>query len=465
MTESPKRATATSSIARALARVQKSAVTAPPNPDAPVSVQTSAGILLPTAAARRFIDALVDAGTPERVNERYANLKEPLRDVLNWSNPKFSKATKAVARAVGSVLVGTDENGVSTFAQGVELVSFLSMIAPLLEPDRIARIAEHASKTTSAFGPTLYPIGPFGQLRLMLDSYSEVRREELLISLWDSVHDGRWWNHTVGDRKVRRDGTRAIKRRRKVDEEERQAIAGQLRAIMGQEGVCTLDLLTRAIQARTLSFSQDAAELMMRIPEPDKKTKREFLEALAGSDDEDHRVLASYIPFLKPGDRPESPVSTMIALLLTVRGGPAEIDLSAMPKDPDDWSALYPHASLVPFPYDKVFSDIHGQRMPGLPGADIFIIPNADELKKNGEFMGNCTFSYRDRCEQGSHVIGRCTYAGIEYNFSIRRQTQTHWAVGEVNSRFNHGNVPPEVRESVDRLINGVNAILVQATM
>jgi hypothetical protein len=454
MVEPSKRSAATASIARALARIQTMATDAAPNPDAPVSLQTSAGTLLPTASARRFIDALVDAGSPERVSERFANLKEPLRDALNWSNPKFSKATKAVARTVGAVLTGTDDNGVSTFNQGVEMVGYLSMISPLLEPDRLVRVAERAAVTKTSFGPTLFPLGPYGQLRLMLTNYSEPRREELLISLWDALHDGRWWDHTM---EADTAGENPKHRRRNIGNEEREAIAAQVRTIMDRRGACSLELVTSAILARTLSYSAEAAAMMRRIPEPSAKTRKEFLAALATAD-MDHQVLATHIPFLKPGERPESPASSMIAMLLTSRGGPVVFNPAEMPRDPEEWKDLYPDASLAYFPYHPIFRQINGRPMPGLTGAEILIIRNANQLRRNADHMGNCTFGYLTRCETGNHVIGRTTYDGTDYNFALTSRNGQEWGLGEINSRYNHGNVPPAVRDSVGRLINGVNA-------
>jgi hypothetical protein len=435
------------------------ATDAPANPDAPTSTQTSAGVLLPTAGARRFIDMLSDAGCTEKALELFPNIKEPLRDVLNWSNPKFSKATKAVARSVGELFHGHDEHGRSTYPQAVELVGFLSMIAPLLEPDRIVRIAEHAAKTAAAFGPTLYPIGPSGQLKLMLSGYSEPRREELLISLWDAIHSGRWWDHTVSDGAAK---LPVHHRRRKVDHEEQEAINRQISTLITNEGTCTLDLVTRAINARTLSFSNDAAELMARIPNPSESVLVEFQRSLAQTEDEDHKVLVSHIPFLKPNDRPESPAATMIALLLTARGGPAEFDFTTMPKDPGEWAELYPRASLIPFPYPSVFKEINGQRMPGLAGCDIMIIKNADQLKENGDYMGNCTFSYLQRCQTGDLVIGRSTYEAVDYNYELRKDANGTWIAGQLNSRFNGGQVPPAFATAIGRLLNGVNAIIAE---
>lgn len=419
---------------------------------APIAA-AQAGSLLPTAAARAAIDALVDAGTVDRVREDHANFKRLLQGALDWHGPKFTHSTKAVARAVGAVAQGSVA-GVSSYPQAVELVSFLAVASPLLEPDRLARIAEHASSTPFAYGPTLYQLGPAGQLRQLLSCYTESRREQLLKSLWDAIHDGRWFDHTIG-----RQGHQT-RHRSRVSAEERAAINRQLESLMRERGIPELDLLTKAMVARTLSYSADMVALVKRIPEPTTGGRRTFLDVLHRSDDEDHRLLAARIPWLLPGERPESPAATMIALLLTVRGGPADFDPDQMPKDPDSWEDLYPAASQAPFPYPELFKKIQGTRMPGLPGNDIRFMLNADRLKQNGDHMGNCTFSYRQQCEQGTCVIGHCTYEGVEFNYELGYTADRGWVRRQVNSRFNGGNVPNAVTDAVDRLAHGINAAL-----
>jgi hypothetical protein len=442
---------ASSIIQRALAKVQEN------NPDqsnqndvlhSPVAPNT-----LPSAIARRVIDAFAQATTPEEAAEACGSLKVALRDVLNWKNPKFSKSTKAVARSVGELFTAKNAKGDSLYCQAVEMVSFMSVIAPLLEPDRLARIADHAVTTRSAYGPTLYAIGPSGQLAKLLACYNEDRREKLLISLWDSIHDGRWWEHTSP---LANNPNGRNKRQSQQKREEREAVAAQIRALINEHGECTIELLTKAVQTRTLSYSDPAAALMDRILPDTPRAHRFFVEALRASDDEDHRVLASHITALRANERPESPLSHMVALLLAVRGGPAEFDPTEMPPDPETWEELYPEASMDAFPLAPAVRALQGATLPGLAEVRITVLRNANLLKLNSEFMGNCTGSYHLRCQNAERVVFFSAYNGMEYNYAFSRVGH-NYGVGEVNSRFNRGNVPPEFRLAVENLCANLN--------
>jgi hypothetical protein len=446
----PTPSASSSAIQRALAKVQAST---PVQNQNDILHSPQAPNTLPTAIARRIIDGFAQATTPEEAAETCGSLKVALRDVLNWANPKFSKSTKAVARSVGELFAATNAKGEPLYCQAVEMVSFLSVIAPLLEPDRLARIADHALTTESAFGPTLYAIGPSGQLKKLLAGYNEDRREKLLISLWDSIHDGRWWNHTSP---LANNPNGRNKRQSQQKREEREAIAAQIRELINEHGECTIELLTKAVQTRTLSYSDPAAELMRRILPDTPRAHRLFVEALRASDDEDHRILASHISALRASERPESPLSHMVALLLAVRGGPAEFDPTEMPPDPETWEDLYPEASMDAFPLAPAVRAIQSATLPGLEEVRISVLRNANLLKLNSEYMGNCTGSYHLYCQRGERVVFFSSYNGGEYNYSFFRDGP-HYRVGEVNSRFNRGNVPPEFRLAVENLCANLN--------
>lgn len=447
----PTPSASSSAIQRALAKIQSSSNAVQNQNDVLHSPQ--APNTLPTAIARRIIDGFAQATTPEEAAETCGSLKVALRDVLNWNNPKFSKSTKAVARSVGELFSATNAKGEPLYCQAVEMVSFLSVISPLLEPDRLARIADHALTTESAFGPTLYAIGPSGQLKKLLACYNEDRREKLLISLWDSIHDGRWWNHTSP---LANNPNGRNKRQSQQRKEEREAIAAQIRELINEHGECTIELLTQAVQTRTLSYSDPAADLMRRILPDTPRSHRLFVESLRASDDEDHRVLASHISALRANERPESPLPHMVALLLAVRGGPAEFDPAEMPTDPETWEDLYPEASLDAFPLAAAVRALQGATLPGLEEVRISVLRNANLLKLNSDYMGNCTGSYNLYCLRGERVVFFSSYNGGEYNYAFYREGP-HYRVGEVNSRFNRGNVPPEFRLAVENLCANLN--------
>ena len=90
--------------------------------------------------------------------------------------------------------------------------------------------------------------------------------------------------------------------------------------------------------------------------------------------------------------------------------------------------------------------------MPGLTGSDTQVCWNADLLKRNANHMGNCTFSYLSRCQQGTTAILRVAYAGTDYNVAVNI-AQNGYTLGEINSRFNAGNVPTEVSDAANILV------------
>ena len=96
-----------------------------------------------------------------------------------------------------------------------------------------------------------------------------------------------------------------------------------------------------------------------------------------------------------------------------------------------------------------------------LRSAEANVTDSQAPLQRNANHMGNCTFSYRTRCENGQAFIGHLAYEDGEYNFAIlaRRMADgsTMWTAGEMNSRFNRGNVPQIVRTQLTRMIDSLN--------
>ena len=118
---------------------------------------------------------------------------------------------------------------------------------------------------------------------------------------------------------------------------------------------------------------------------------------------------------------------------------------------PAEFSNLYPAASRVPFAYASELLRLDGKRVPGLLGSDLTMISNPDLLKRNSAHMGNCTFSYLNRCITGAVVIVRFSYQGTDYNASFERTPSGVFAQREVKARFN-ATAPPEIHEACERL-------------
>jgi hypothetical protein len=414
---------------------------------------------LPTAALQQTLADLTDAQNAAELTARRPDMKALLVQALDWCEPTSTRATKPVVKAISAALLDNAPDGQSAYAQAVEMVSYLSLWAPLLEPDRLARVATHAASTPFAYSPIRYGLGPSGQLRLMLAHFSDERREALACSLWDEAHDGRWWQHTAGDRKVRKDGRRARATRRTATQaEERVAVGEQIDSLLGAHGVPSVALLTQAITTGALSFSHDTAELVRRTPAPTARERRELLEAVNRSGDEDHRTLVSLLPWLHPAERPESPVSLMIALLLTVLGGPAEFTKDKLPAKPATFAHLFPDASLELFGCHAAIHAMTGERMPGLAGADVRVVKNAQELQRNGAYMGNCTFSKLKSCIDGNYVLVRFTHLGTDYNAGfVKGGANGNYRVAEVKARFNRS-APAKVVDACGRLATAFTA-------
>jgi hypothetical protein len=417
---------------------------------------TRGGIaLLPTAAARVALDFVSGCGTAAGLEQQRPNLKKLLKDPMDWAGRV--KATKTVTKAVGAVMTGSDSSGASTYPQAVEMLSFLAIVAPVLEPDRLARIAALAADTPNAYQPCKYVVGPATQLRRVLKSYmrandknGDQRVEDLVASLWQAAHDGRWWNGTAGVHEERR-GRRRGPAVEEISDEERDAMRAQLQTLLQGGRKPTVKLVADAIDNKMLSFSRDAADMLSKLEIP-SDTDRNRLRKLLKHPDPDVAVMLSYIPGLLPDDRPPSPVPALLAALVLSLG--EDEDNWELPEKPVEWSELYPAASRVQFPIPAKLKDWHGRRLPGIAGADIELMLSPDALQRNATFMGNCTFSYNPRCLHGTAVIGRISWDGNHYNFAVNGQGE-QWALGEVNSRFNHGQVPEPLRQALGRFVAG----------
>lgn len=403
---------------------------APPAEDGQVA-------MLPSARAGRTIDMLADAGDLDGLKSRRPDMRAVLESVLNWH---VAKATKPTMKAAGRALTATREDGSSVYPQAVEVLSFVSACAPLLEPDRLARLIGAAASASSAYQPILYPARLADELLYVIGDYPEARRETLLASLWESAHDGRWWDHTAGLGRRRR--------RRNPD------AGGPVTET--PDG----DVIEKLL-AEELYFSPPTLEELKAAVPTVEQCRR--LAALAHADhrDPDTPVLIAHVDALQPNERPSNPIETMVATLAFLRREAEASDKLAefCPAKPKEWGELYPKASLVAFPYpDALMEALHWTKV----GTAQFpvrceVIRNANELFLNKEYMGNCTYGYKGACAQGTAMLLRMHAGGEVYNAALRRNG-TVWTVGEVNSRHNAGNVPDPVRQAVGRAASLANA-------
>jgi len=410
--------------------------------------------VLPTAALQQALADLTDARNSEELLSRRPDMKGLMRGALDWDKPASTRATKPVVKAVSAGLIGKRADGASTYCQSVEMVSYLSLWASLLEPDRLARVAEALVDVETAYAPIKYSLGPSGQLRVLMRGVNDERREKLAISLWHQAHDGRWWEHTVGDPHVGQDGRLRTGRRRRngISTEQAEVIAKQVKKMLDAHGRPSASLLTRAINAGQISYSNDSAAAVRKAREPKIEERRALLKAIAETRDADHLSLAASLPWLAPGERPESPIPGIIALLLTSLGGPSQFRPELLPEKPEEFSDLFPMASRELFNLNKAVLSLNGTRMPGLAGCDVVLMQHADDLVRNKNYMGNCTTSYLNDCIAGRMVILRFSHDGKDYNVSYVPGRAGDWVMREVNTRFNAGGVAKAANEACQRL-------------
>jgi hypothetical protein len=466
----PKAATA---VGNALALLGR---TAPPAAGGAARVSP---VVSPTQATRTALARLIDLGDIETLNAARLDMKRLCRDLFDWSCPPGqTKATKAVVKAVAAALLATDATGRSLYAQAVEMLGFAAAAAPLLEPDRLARLISVAGNVSTAFAPERYTITLAAQLRAIMSHYPDkhgsnqgARREQLLVSLWEEAHQGRWWDMTSGVVVVRtgtrhRGGAPVGAEAEEVDrarvqaaqEAVRELLAGVTRGTPAAHAAITEQLMDGA-----LAYSPQVGELVAELP-PSEELRGFFSDVAAKlrsgeAIDPDLAVFASSLWWLKPAERPESPI-TFLARTLVAALNPEEegVEPHKLPEKPKSFRELYPQASVTGFPYPEAVRNLHQTRLPGVNRPVLVeLIANAAELAANRDFMGNCTYSYKDSCQRGAVVILKLWDGGECYNAAMRH-TERAWAYQEINSRFNRGGVPADVRAGFDRLIANLPA-------
>lgn len=410
---------------------------------------------VPTALFRTAIETLAGHKTYEAFEATKPNLRALLRDALNWSG--HGRATKVVNRAITQAMTGTDKTGHSTYPQALEMLSFLAVCAPMLEPDRLARIAQLVTETPNAYAPIIFPTVVSTQLQTLLRNFPDHRKEQLLASLWTEAHEGRWWE----SQEVWIETPTAPRRRRRQRNEEQESIsAAQVESLLAGHRSATVQLVSAAFATNTLHYSEQATDAIANVPVASAKDRAALRDA-RNYTDPDTPVLLSYIKSSYPTDRPASPIPEMVKQLVKYLGDEYGKD-EPFPEKPESWYELHPAASLEPFPVSKRELEVLAEclKQPDAQSLRLtgYIIKHSAQLRANADFMGNCTFSYRDSCESGTLLMGYITDAINHYNFSIstRGPEGQRYSLREVNSRFNGGAVPEEVRNVLDGYVTAL---------
>lgn len=373
---------------------------------------------VPTAKTRAALDLLAGS-TPEQLTIDRIDLRQLTEDLFNWG--ETPKASKTLMRGLSTALNTPDK-----YSHAVELTAYIAALAPLLEPDRLTRLFTAINEVETAYAPSRYTMQLSRRLSQLFSRYPQERIEKLAYSLWVEAHKGRWWDLTAGAQPVA------------VDEQETK--------ITGKE---LLDRYTSG----NIAWTPNIAKLFKQIPENDlvRETLEQYNNDLLREKavDPDIALLASYITWLTPDERPESPVGSLIDTLNTIV---QELEYK-LPEKPKKFSELFPDIKLYggaqfPFPNSIMFTE--GKEL--VPGVRLEVVNNATQLADNRTYMGNCTWSYKNRMEKGEYVLYRVHNNDEIYNGSLILN-KDRWRLGELNSRFNRGQVPNNIRTAFERFI------------
>lgn len=419
--------------------------------------------VLPSGKTRAVLETFAQAGTIAELDATQPNMKALMRDLLDWRNApgEATRANGNVIKAAAQALQAKDENGNSAYPQAVEMLGFVAALAPLLQGDRLARIIAEAPKVTTAYAPDRYTLRFYGALAEVLTRYPEQRREQLAISLWHTAHEGRFWDITSGVTAVAHQGNRA--RMNAAAREARAAADQYLTEVLAGADAGSPEAHTAVIEAlfsERLPFNEATVEAVRALPPSVELSDRlvAFSERMRAGDTiyPDQVVLCSVLPWAKPTERPESPLAWVAMQLASAlrpdrETGAAPL-LEKLPDKPKSWRELFPNDVVVGFPHPAAARRLDGVIFPGTTDVQCRVVKNTAELVENRDFMGNCTYSYKNQMEQGRYVLLVLQQGGETYNASLTNYRGGQWGVGEVNSRFNRGNVPQALRAAVEAI-------------
>ena len=409
---------------------------------------------LPSARSRKAVEMLIEAGTIEKLQELRPDMRALVSDLFDWAG---TKGTKSNMRAALAALMARGPDGRSRYPQAVEMLSFASTISPLLEPDQLARVIAAAGATVSAYRPVIYPATAAAGLVRVVGHYQSARLETLFISLWEVAHNARWWD-TCGGLGA---PARTARRRRRVtpdgEDEETARMRERSRAIARMTSARDKDLVEGIVNGSLVLTPQTLSRLRaLRLPDGLRTVAAEA--ARGQHDDPDQSVLFSQLADLAPGDRPPSPLPVLVESLEFMLGD--QEPARTLPRKPTSWAELYPDASFESYPLPEHLLELQWKDLlsTGQDSAAAVVVEwckNPHELFANRDYMGNCTGGYDHRCRQGTCFIGKVHHNGEVYNFSVEHHADPHgpkdWYVTQVNSRFNHSNVPSTVANALNR--------------
>lgn len=379
---------------------------------------------IPTAKTRNALELLFRS-TVDDLRDNQVNMREVASDLFNWSGTA-NKATKTVARALTAAL-----NTPGKYAHAVELTSFVAAMAPLLEPDRLARLFGAVNETEAVYAPNMYTLQLSQQISQVFTRYPEQTREKLAYTLWVAAHDGRWWDMTTGVTVINEGEVEQVQDTRSNKELVRDYIKSSV--------TWTPDIAERF---KALPYNEDVLGFI-------RKYNALYLRGKVL--DPDVALLSAYVPWIPLEDRTESPVGILLRELMNIVD---TVEDFTLPDRPRTFKNLFPDIRLVvgngfPFPQEVMATNGHTLT----PGCTMEVVSTPAALMDNKDYMGNCTWSYKGRMEEGKYVLYRIHDKGKGeiYNASMiisMSGDRVTWRVGEINSRYNRANVPTVVRDA-----------------
>lgn len=381
---------------------------------------------VPTSKTRSALELLANS-TPEGLLESQVNLREVAANLFNWGGGQ-PKATKTVIKALSEALSTPGK-----YSHAVELTAYIAALAPLFQPDRLVRLFGAMNEVETAYAPAKYTLQLSHKLKKVFDRYPEDRQEKLAYSLWVESHTGRWWDLTSGKQTANNNDEVKVEEYNAEEYKELLENFSKLKLAWNPRSVHAFKKMQQNEQVREALEAYNDSLLREKTVDPDIA------------------VLASYVTWLKPLERPESPVGSLLENIMQITN---EIEYD-MPEKPKKFSELFPDIKLYggtdfPFPGNIQITD--GLRL--TKTATLEVVKNPIELAANRDYMGNCTWSYKNRMEKGEYVLYRIHDNGHVYNGSVVKGKSEKWSLSELNSRHNRGQVPQNIRDSFNAFIS-----------
>lgn len=397
--------------------------------------------VMPTAKTRRALDFLISS-TPKDLED--VSLRDFLQDLFNWDGK--NRVNKPLIRAFKDSVIDFQH-----YPQLVELAGYLTAMSPFLEADHLAQMMELSHTTNTAFAPTVYTMQFHTNFKNAFQGLSQTRIQKIGLSLWEESHNGRWWNMTSGVNNIQ-ENQRSIKPEK------------IFRSLKKYEDNTAMENIIWSPENQANFKAYMKNNLDKDIAVLSEKFRRDLMMGLAVTPD--IAIFLSAIDWLAPNQRPESPINSLLKNLVNIRNNDKTF---VMPKKPNTIKDLFPNLLLTTnngfdFPFDPniihIFNDGAFNHCFGKENVKVNLITSKTQLAKNANYMGNCTLTYQKNMEDGKYALFFADTGDEKYNFSlVLNNRDLKWHFGEINSRYNAGRVPTEIRQRVTQTIAQIPTI------